>query len=192
MQEREKQIAGAVLAAVGIIAILSFFRRDKPEFEIESSSSTQKQQEIQKQEKNIVVHVAGRVQNPGVYTLPSGARVYEAISKAGGTLPEANADALNLARTLSDGEKVLVPAQGENTGTLNNSTNRSTSNRAVPINRANEAELMTLPGIGPATARKIIAFRDANGPFTKAEDLLQVPGIGPKKLATIRAYISIP
>ena len=122
----------------------------------------------------VTVHVAGDVKSPGLYELKSGARVAEAIEAAGGAMNAADMDALNLARPVRDGERIAVGASEAQAGGL------------VNLNTASEAELVTLPGVGPVLAARIISHREANGPFTSVDDLDAVSGVGPAVLAGLR------
>jgi len=142
----------------------------------------------------VVIHVTGAVLRPGVYTLEVGARVADAVALAGGLLGSADPSAVNLARILSDGEQVYFPAQGESPPPVAGSGAGSTAGTAggkVDINRADAVTLETLPGIGPATAQKIIAEREANGPFASVEDLARVPGIGEKRIAALADLVVV-
>ena len=139
----------------------------------------------------VVVHVVGAVRSPGVYTLAAGSRVEDAIEAAGGQNPDAAGDSINLARVLQDGEQLVLPtkaqvASGEAPGAGataagGGGVGGGTSGGKVNLNRATVAELDTLPGVGPATAQKIVDDRTKNGPFKKVEDLMRVTGIGAKK-----------
>ncbi|MFM8867049.1 MAG: helix-hairpin-helix domain-containing protein [Ilumatobacteraceae bacterium] len=143
--------------------------------------------------QSITVHVAGEVQHPGVYTLPSGSRVIDAVEAAGGVTGKAHTDAINLAAPLVDAVQVVVPRKGAR---VTRPPNQSSSPAAVAgstlvnVNSASASELDDLPGVGPATAKAIVDTRAAKGPFAAAEDLLDVPGIGPAKLAQIRPLIT--
>ncbi len=135
----------------------------------------------------MTVHVGGWVATPGLVELVEGARVADAIAAAGGTLPGAGIAALNLAATLVDGEQVLVPGpEGSD------STEAASGEGGGPIqlNRATAAELDELPGIGPVIAQRIVDYRETKGPFQTVEDLLDVPGIGEAKLASIRDLVT--
>ncbi|QGP92463.1 Helix-hairpin-helix motif protein [Neomoorella glycerini] len=143
----------------------------------------------------IQVHVAGAVQRPGVYELPAGARINEAVSLAG-LLPEANPNALNLAAPLNDGQQLIVPRQGEEAapGKGGNPPGSATAGggaRKININTATLAELDTLPGIGPTLAQRILDYRTQKGPFRTIEDLQNVGGIGPKKFADLKDLITV-
>lgn len=151
-------------------------------------------------EPAIRVHVGGAVKRPGVYRVPAGSRVAEAIAAAGGPARKADLAALNLAALLEDGEQFLVPTPGASPRvapaqapqTASGQTRRRAGNRAaqpvraVALNRANAQELQTLPGVGPAMAARILQVRTRLGRFSALEELREVPGIGPKRLAKLR------
>jgi competence protein ComEA len=138
----------------------------------------------------VVVHVAGAVAAPGVYELPAGGRVVDAIEAAGGAAAGADRAALNLAAVLVDGEQIYVPLPGETPPAVASAGGGSGAGGGaagadgrVDVNAADAAELESLPGIGPVLAARIVEFRDANGPFGELGDLGEVTGIGPKLLA---------
>ncbi len=132
----------------------------------------------------IVVYVGGAVRHPGLYTLPPGSRVYDAITAAGGLTGDANPDAINPAARLSDGQRVWIPGTDENVPMASHGAQ-------VNINQASQAELERLPGIGPATAQKIITYREAHGGFQTIEEIMEVPGIGPATFEQIRDLITV-
>ena len=142
----------------------------------------------------IAVHVSGAVAAPGVYELEEGARVADAVEHAGGFLEGAAENALNLARVLNDGEQVVVPTAEEHAA--QQSAAEASGGAAgvggkVNINTASAEQLDTLPGVGESTAQKIIADREANGPFSSPEDLKRVSGIGDKKYAELADLITV-
>lgn len=142
----------------------------------------------------VVVHVAGAVTHPGLVRLIPSARVDDAIAAAGGPLPEADLDALNLAAPVTDGSRIYVPESGEVVagGVVSGGAAVGSGPAAlVDVNLATAAELDALPGIGPSTAQAIVAHRDAHGPFRSIDDLLDVRGIGPSKLDQFRALITV-
>lgn len=131
-------------------------------------------------EGEVVVHVTGAVTSPGVFTLPAESRVEAAIEAAGGFTPDADESLLNRAEVLRDGQQVYVPREGEQPRAAVEGGGESGG--TVNINTASAAELESLPGIGPALAARIVAHRETNGPFTSAEGLTAVSGIGERKL----------
>ncbi len=132
----------------------------------------------------IWVHIVGAIQNPGVYSMPSGARVFELVAAAGGYTKNADQSSVNLARNLTDGEQITVLAKG---ASLDSPAKSST----ISLNSASEATLETLPGVGPKLAARIIDWRDANSGFKKIEDLRHVGGIGDKLFAAIKDMVSL-
>lgn len=126
----------------------------------------------------ITVYVSGNVNKVGVYVLPPGSRVNDAIQAAGGFTEEVNAGVLNLAEILEDGEQVDVPGKVAPGATISPSKAVNPALILVDINTATLEELDTLPEIGPVTAQNIIDYRNANGPFARIEDIQDVKGIG--------------
>jgi competence protein ComEA len=141
----------------------------------------------------VTVHVAGAVVNPGVYELPSGSIVSQAIEDAGGILDSAAVDWINLAETVSDGQQITVPLLQESEEQINvpGPESEIVTKDPININTATAPELERLPGIGPSLAQKIVDYRDENGPFQKAEHILRVSGIGPSKFEQIQDLICI-
>jgi competence protein ComEA len=133
----------------------------------------------------IFVHVLGQVARPGLYELREGDRVVDAIAAAGGTTDAADPAGINLARLLSDGEQLAVPAVGEAVA----STPGTAADGRVDLNTADVATLDTLPRIGPAMAQRIVDWREANGPITSVDDLLAVSGIGSKTVEALRPLV---
>lgn len=134
----------------------------------------------------LYVHVSGAVRAVGIYLLPPGSRVVDAVAAAGGFADDADRDALNLARPLEDGEQLPVPRLGESIAEP-----QQAADGRIDLNAADQAQLETLPRIGPALAERIIAWREDNGGFTSIEDLLAVPGIGDKLLESLRDLVTV-
>lgn len=136
----------------------------------------------------LLVHVVGQVAAPGLVELSAGARVSDALTAAGGPLPDADLAALNLAAPVQDGEQVRVPAPGESAAPpeSGSASTGGGSTGLIDINRANATELQELPGVGPVLADRIVAEREASGPFAEVDDLDRVSGIGPAVLAKLR------
>jgi competence protein ComEA len=136
----------------------------------------------------LVVDVAGAVRRAGLYRLPPGSRVADAIARAGGATGKADADLVNLAAPLADGEQIVVPAGGGTQAGSGASPGTSPS-APVDLNSATAEQLDALPGIGPVTAEKIVAYRQEHGPFTSLDDLDAIPGIGPSRIENLRGLV---
>ena len=147
----------------------------------------------------VTVHVAGQVASPGVYAVPAGGRVADAVIAAGGTAAEADVEQLNLAARLSDGERIYVPKKGE-------AAPPAVAGPAAPgaggaragapagpldLNAATAEQLEELPGVGPATSKAILTYRSSHGRFRSVTELLEVPGIGPAKLEALRPLVKV-
>jgi competence protein ComEA len=132
------------------------------------------------------VHVVGQVKNPGLYELPAGDRILDAVAAAGGFAPGADQADLNLAQVIEDGQQIVVAEQGA----VGVAVPGATAGGKVDLNTADETALETLDGIGPALAQRILAYRAAHGGFRSVNDLQNVTGIGPKKFAAIKANVS--
>jgi competence protein ComEA len=151
----------------------------------------------------ITIYVSGAVRNPGIFSLAVGSRVMDALEASGGMLPEAAEGSLNLAARLEDGQQIDVPEKSKpgepaplNASNPNDQAHAPTGEppsptRPVNINTADEAELDSLPGIGPATAEKILTYRQEHGPFEKVEDLMLVPGIGQVTFDKLKELITV-
>jgi competence protein ComEA len=151
---------------------------------------------------NIVVHVAGEVKNPGVYTLSNSARMIDAVLAAGGATARADLEVINLATPLMDSSQIYVPAKGAaerpvfarpqpGINGVQSTQSSPDTNGIVNINRASVTELDALPGVGPSTAQAIVDYRTTNGPFGSPEDLLNVKGIGPAKFDAMRKLVGV-
>ncbi|GAB3719123.1 hypothetical protein GCM10027590_18740 [Nocardiopsis nanhaiensis] len=144
---------------------------------------------------DVVVHVGGEVSDPGLYTMPAGSRVADAVEEAGGPLPEADLDLLNLARPLTDGEHLLVglpQPEGSGGGPSGAGGGAGGEGQPVNINLADQAELETLPGIGEAKAQAILSHRESlGGSFADVDDLLGVDGIAEKSLQTLEPHVTV-
>ena len=135
----------------------------------------------------IYVHVLGAVERPGLYVLRADSRVVDALAAAGGSTDAAELAGVNLARRVEDGEQILVPVVGSVAGPSAPPSGDGT----VDLNTADQAALEELPGIGPALAERIVAWREDNGRFRTVDDLLAVPGIGEKVLEGLRDGVRV-
>jgi competence protein ComEA len=137
---------------------------------------------------DVVVDVTGAVRRPGVYRLPVGARVTDAVERAGGADGRAALEAINLAARLSDGQQVLVPELGPG-GAAASPAGPSAESGPISLGSASAEQLETIDGIGPVTAADIIGFRDQNGGLSSIDELDRVPGIGPATMKALRARL---
>jgi competence protein ComEA len=134
--------------------------------------------------EDAVVHVAGAVRDPGVYRLPSGSRVTDAIERAGGPAPGAAPDGINLAATVADGQQVVMPASAQGTGGTGSAA--AEAEGPISLGTATVEQLDTIEGIGPVTAESILAFRDEQGGLSSVEQLDEISGIGPATMSALR------
>ncbi len=145
----------------------------------------------------IQVYVCGAVSYPGVYALPAGARVVDALQAAGGADEEADLSQVNLARRVRDEEQIYIPCRGEPTRAIPGADSPPTPVGAAPqpakvdINTAGLAELDGLPGIGPGYAQRIVDYRTSHGPFRSTDEIQNVPGIGPTTYSRIKDLIVV-
>jgi competence protein ComEA len=137
----------------------------------------------------IVVDVVGAVRRPGLYRLARGARVADAVARAGGLTRHAQRTAVNLAAPLADGEQVLVAARGAAVAGATGAGGAPASG-PVSLSTASAEQLDTLPGVGPVTAQKIVAYREQHGPFTAVAQLDAIPGIGPARLDELKGLVA--
>jgi competence protein ComEA len=139
----------------------------------------------------LVVHVAGAVRDPGVYRLPEGSRVTDALERAGGATPVALADGVNLAAVIADGQQIVIPRRAAGPGGVESTTGASVPGVDAPIGlgTATVEQLDTVEGIGPVTAQAIVEFRDQQGGLSSVDDLDQISGIGPATMEALRARL---
>ena len=187
-------VAATVVVGVAVLAALLGPALTGGGVSVERSDPAARQEEPAGEEtpvaKTLIVHVDGAVASPGVYGLPEGARVGDAVDAAGGLAEGADTATLNLAAPLSDGQKVLVPIEGE-AGGAGAQEGSGTGAGLVNLNTAGVEDLDELPGVGEATARAIVEDRELNGPFSAPEDLMRVSGIGEKKFARLEGMVCV-
>jgi competence protein ComEA len=139
---------------------------------------------------DVVVHVAGEVRHPGVYRLPAGSRVTDAVERAGGGTADADLDTINLAARLADGQQVVMPAAAAAPGgAMQGPSSAVVPDGPISLGSATLEQLDTIEGIGPVTAQSILDFRDQHGGLSSVDELDQVDGIGPATLDALRARL---
>lgn len=219
--KKQKIILGVLTAlVVGGICYYVYAKEDNntEQLELENNleiSNNKVEEQEQYSDDKILVHVSGAVNKEGIVELKVNSRISDAIEKAGGIREDANTENINLAYKLEDGMKIHIPTKQEiedanktNTSesekddlenyvttssgiTTNQEESPNTKSTKININTATQTQLETLPGIGPSTATKIIAYRKEKGKFTKIEDIKEINGIGDSKYEKIKDYITV-
>lgn len=165
------------------------------------SKDSSSEKEVKKEEKEespeqdlITVDVKGAVKSPGIYDLPVGSRVHDAVQKAGGLTDEADSKSLNLAQKVSDEALVYVPTKGEEVAsqqTASGTTPSTSKEKKVNLNKASLEELKQVKGLGGKRAQDIIDHREANGKFKSVDELKKVSGIGTKTIEKLKDYVTV-
>lgn len=194
LKEHKKIARMAAIVFIMIVAVVFFGRNEEKDeipvqlhVENEEAGITDSDSKA-KRETEIYVDISGQVKKPGVYQVTDGTRLFEVIEMAGGLTADADKDGFNQAEVVSDGEKVIIPAKGENNDSLTGSG--MTTSGLININTADSTTLQEIPGVGPATADKIIAYRSENGRFASKEDIKNVSGIGDKTYEKMKDKIT--
>ncbi len=189
-----------IIIGVIILIIISIYVLTKiDEYNYEENNYEEyfaEEENIIKEEakKVIVVHIIGEINKPGIVELEEGARVIDAIKKAGGTTEKADLAQINLAYILKDGQKIYIPNTEDNDKKIEYNTANIENNikeEKININTADEDELQRLPGVGASTAAKIIKYREENGSFRRIEDIQNVKGIGEAKYNDLKEQIEV-
>jgi competence protein ComEA len=187
---------GVAVIVGGFVALMGIIRTpSQPPIEVRSREPLPTRTVV------VFVHVDGAVRSPGVYALPSGARVFEAIDAAGGKAEDADVRELNLAARLADGQKLVIASTVQPTeiveppalaagGAAASSAPANAASARININTASQRILETLPGIGPVTASRIIEYRQANGPFTRVEQLREARLVNATTFERIKGLVS--
>lgn len=202
-------VSAIVTGVVAIVVLWLILRPSDPPLEARIPLATFPVVTTTSAPSIVTVHVAGAVKSPGVYRLSASARVIDAVTAAGGPASDAELERINLAQLLVDTEQVFIPgrrtrsvaptiAPRHRPTTTTPSPRVPTQQGAAPssgglvdLNTATTADLDALPGVGPATAKAIIDYRTSKGKFSRVEDLLNVAGIGPAKLAALRDLVTV-
>lgn len=200
-------ISGVVTGLAGIVLLWLVLRPSPTPVESLLPVATFPPTSSTAPQSRLTVHVAGAVQSPGVYSLPPRSRVVDALAAAGGPLKKADLERINLAQILVDTEQVYIPAlvsrapaptiapRHRPTTTIaspsSGSTGMTPTNGLVDLNTATAGQLDGLPGVGPATAKAILDYRQSKGSFSKVEDLMNVAGIGASKFAALKDLVTV-
>jgi len=205
LSRQEKIVFLIIISAILITFSWKLYSREKesitivPTADIGESDIREENEIIDK--KICIIHISGAVNQPGVYQLTEGERIIDAVKMAGGEMERANVDAVNLAAHLYDGQKIVIPFISENKedevnqNALANQEFRqhdySINSSLLNLNAVTSNQLETLPGIGPALAERILAYRKNHGLFRHIEDIINVSGIGEKRFESIKEYITV-
>ncbi len=206
-RKKRKNSSGrsAELAGIGLILIMTILvngcGNDMEEISLEeilSGVPPEMPQTVEEVSGTVWVHICGEVCSPGIYELPAGSRIYDALMAAGGFTEAAAEDYYNLAATVSDGMKIQVPSEGEEQSnstahgeTSATATGGESEELRVNINTATAKQLQTLPGIGAGRAADIIAYREKNGGFRETTQIMEVSGIKEAIFEKIKDLISV-
>lgn len=221
---RNQLIAVYVIAGIAIIGMVFMFAKGKPSSSKMTFTGPQQlktaeaSQAVPALPSTMCVHVAGKVNKPGLYNLKPGSRVMDAVKAAGGPLTTADMESINLAEMLTDGQQIYIAPKGEIVppqrsivrggkparSDSSDKSDRSDGEKAqapqklkvpgkgtININSAGLDDLQRLPGVGPAYAQRILDYRKEHGRFTSVDQLDNVKGIGPKKLEKLRPFVSL-
>lgn len=195
--KKEQLILTSVVVIILLVSLFNFFNKDKEDTADEDITiedyllELEQPGEIESEEADeIMVHISGQVYNPGVVVLKPGARLIDAVKLAGGLKKEADLDRINLAKKLSDEEKIYIPKIGEEYIETTGSESSNDSSGKIDINTCSKEELLTLPGIGEVLADRIIEYREKSK-FKTIEDIMNVSGIGKGRFEDIKDLIIV-
>jgi competence protein ComEA len=187
LSRRQIALAAAAVVAVVFLGNRLLFRASAPAASpIPTAVATTTAQEGA---GVLVVDVVGAVRRPGLYRLPRGTRIADAVARAGGPTPRAQLELVNLAAPIADGEQIVVPRRGA-AAAAGSSANPGATSGPVHLNTATLEQLDALPGVGPVTAQKILDYRQQHGAFASVEELDAVPGIGPARLEQLKELVA--
>lgn len=206
LDNKQKKIV-IIVGIIIIIGILYFIyngidKKSKDQIDNNMLSIENNTKENEGSKELVIVHITGAVKTPGIVKLPEGARIEDAIDKAGGLTEDADISDVNLAYVLEDGIKIKIPTISEEKneeiiinssgeGIVEKEISNNSENKIININKANETDLQTLPGIGASLAGRIVEYRNSNGKFNEIEDIKNVSGIGDSKYENIKNLICV-
>lgn len=190
--EKEQKRGLLIIFALSVGIAGFYFFNSRPSMQpalVQDLNAGAIQEKVLENPVNLIINVAGKVNNPGVYQLPQGSRVIDAIKAAGNQRKGVDISDINLARLLVDGEQILVGYAKPSAG--KNSVKKITSDNPLDLNRATIAQLDTLPGIGPVTAQRIIDYRTKVGRINSVEELKKISGLGGAKFEEIKSLLRV-
>lgn len=196
----KKYLFGGLALAAGIAAMLHPPQAKQAIVAATASPGLRVHRTLATSAAYAVVYVAGAVNTPGLYRLPVGSRAFAALKLAGGFGPNADTAGVNLAEVVSDGEEIAVPRQGERrahqaaaarTGRAKTRSRKRAPDAPLDLNAAGAGALMQLPGVGEELARRIVQFREVNGPFVSLDELADVAGMTPRRIETLSAHVYV-
>ena len=206
LDSKQKKIV-IIVGIIIIIGILYFIynevdKKSTDQIDNNMLSIENNTKENEESKELVIVHITGAVRTPGIVKLPEGARIEDAIDKAGGLTEDADISDVNLAYVLEDGIKIKIPTISEEKneeiiisssgeGIVEKEISNNSENKIININKANETDLQTLPGIGASLAGRIEEYRNSNGKFNEIEDIKNVSGIGESKYENIKNLICV-
>lgn len=206
LDSKQKKIV-IIVGIIIIIGILYFIynevdKKSTDQIDNNMLSIENNTKENEESKELVIVHITGAVRTPGIVKLPEGARIEDAIDKAGGLTEDADISDVNLAYVLEDGIKIKIPTISEEKneeiiisssgeGIVEKEISNNSENKIININKANETDLQTLPGIGASLAGRIVEYRNSNGKFNEIEDIKNVSGIGDSKYENIKNLICV-
>lgn len=206
LDSKQKKIV-IIVGIIIIIGILYFIynevdKKSTDQIDNNMLSIENNTKENEESKELVIVHITGAVRTPGIVKLPEEARIEDAIDKAGGLTEDADISDVNLAYVLEDGIKIKIPTISEEKneeiiisssgeGIVEKEISNNSENKIININKANETDLQTLPGIGASLAGRIVEYRNSNGKFNEIEDIKNVSGIGESKYENIKNLICV-
>ena len=189
----KEQKQGLILVFILTVGIAGFyFLNSRPSMQPALAPDVTQgmvQEKFSESPVDLIINVAGKVNNPGVYQLPQGSRVIDAIKAAGNPRNGVDISDINLARVLVDGEQILVGSPKPSSGKA--ATKKITIDNPLDINRATIRQLDTLPGIGPVTAQRIIDYRTKVGRINSVDELKKISGLGGAKFEEIKSLLRV-
>lgn len=187
---RRRLLAFLAVGLVAIVLAARHFTRGGGGAPAQAAQPVLAADESANSHSKIVVHVVGAVRRPGLYAVRDGARIADAVRRAGGTTLKADLESINLAAPVEDGLQVVVPRRQPVVASGSTAPGEAAAAGPVHLNTASLEQLDTLPGVGPVTAQKILDWRQTHGAFTSVDDLDAIPGIGPARLEQLRDLVA--